>query len=118
MKAESLDTVLRYLVLVIQAIVAFIAVIKYPAYKNTPLKYIVVILIYCAVTEIIGSLNIYKNNNNVLIYNIFNIVYFLFFYYAFWRSLISKKVQELDNHWCRNIWFCQFHKSFFSEFYN
>lgn len=91
MSIDFLDTVLRYLVLVMQVIVAFIAVVRYPAYKNTPLKYVFIILIYTAVNEIIGGFKLYSNYNNVLIYNIYNIVYFLFFYNAFWHSVTKKK---------------------------
>ncbi|QGY44365.1 hypothetical protein GM418_12070 [Maribellus comscasis] len=94
MKVEFLDIVLGYLVLVIQVAVAVIAVVKYQAYKNTPLKYISIILIYTAINEIIGSLNIYSNNNNVLIYNIYNVIYFLFFYNAFWFSITKEKYRN------------------------
>ena len=79
-----------------------VAVIKYRSYFDTPLKYFPMLIIYTFFTELLGVIIKYNNNfqffsdgryswHNVIIYNVYQIVFFLFFFEVF-RKVIKRQV--------------------------
>lgn len=65
-------------------IVFLVAIFRYPLYKNTPLKYLPIILLFTIVTEYVGYFT--KNDYleiNYLVFNIYYITHFSFFFYVF-----------------------------------
>lgn len=93
MNIGSCDAVFGYAVLIIQVIAAVIAILTYSKYNKTPLRFFPIILIYTALNEIIGGLQIFASNN-VLIYNIYNIISFLFFQYIFWHYVKKNRYRN------------------------
>jgi len=81
------------------------ALIMYPRYFDTPLKYFPILLMYTFLNELLGAI-IRKNDlynfvwsdfystYNVIIYNIYNIVFFLYFYYVFWSYTMNEKYKN------------------------
>lgn len=86
--------------MVFYVITLFLALKKYPFYYNSVLKYFPIILGYTLLTELLGLLirdydgfqivssNEFPSANN-LIFNIYDLVFFLYFYYVFWQTLIK-----------------------------
>lgn len=65
-------------------IVFLVAIFRYPLYKNTPLKYLPIILLFTIVTEYVGYFT--KNEYlhiNYLVFNIYYLTHFSFFFYVF-----------------------------------
>jgi hypothetical protein len=105
MAVSFLDIILENPFLPVYFITVALALWRYPRYFETPLRYFPVLLMYTLVTEIWGVLIKYYDhfdlflddffqNYNWLIYNIYNIVFYLYFYYVFWYYL-RKKGQKL-----------------------
>lgn len=78
-----------------------ISIIRYRRYFDTPLKYLPMIIIYTFFTELLGYFIKYNNEflffsdsryawHNVVIYNIYQVVFFLFFYLGYRKILHSK----------------------------
>jgi len=75
------------------AITFLIALWRYPKYYDTALKYFPILLFYTFLTELLGMIirytdidlfvNEYYANNNLLIFNIYYIVSFLFFFVVY-----------------------------------
>jgi len=83
--------------LVFYAIAMVLSVIKYRRYFDSVLKYLPIIIAYTLLTEILGFLIrdveefqlIYEEGYsyyNQLIFNILDIIFFLYFYYVFWST--------------------------------
>lgn len=83
-------------------IVWFVAVVRYRTYFDTPLKYFPIYLMYTFLTELLGYFIKYHDDfqffsderykwHNVIIYNIYSVITFLFFYYIYWRVLKKEK---------------------------
>ncbi|WP_437397085.1 hypothetical protein [Flagellimonas lutimaris] len=83
-------------------IVWIVAMSRYHSYFDTPLKYYPIYLMYTLLTEVLGYLikyfdefqvvNIEKYSwYNVIIFNIYSVISFLFFYYIYWRMVQNKK---------------------------
>lgn len=85
--------------------------IKYRSYFDTPLKYFPMLIIYTFFTELLGVIIKYNNNfvffsdgryswHNVIIYNIYQIVFFLFFFEVFRKVIkqhgIKKQIRYLS----------------------
>lgn len=65
-------------------IVFLVAIFRYPLYKNTPLKYLPIILLFTITTEYVGYFT--KNDYlqiNYLAFNIYYLTHFSFFFYVF-----------------------------------
>lgn len=76
----------------------FVAVLRYRTYFDTPLKYFPIYLMYTFLTELLGYFIKHHDDfqffsderykwHNVIIYNIYAVITFLFFYYIYWRML-------------------------------
>ncbi|AEM69539.1 hypothetical protein Murru_0485 [Allomuricauda ruestringensis DSM 13258] len=83
-------------------LVWFVAMARYHTYFDTPLKYYPIYLMYTFLTELLGYfikyfdefqiINIEKYSwYNVIIFNIYSVISFLFFYYIYWRMVQNKK---------------------------
>jgi hypothetical protein len=79
---------------------------RYPAYFQTPLRWLPVLLMYTLLTETLGlviRLNpdfsiVFREvyyNNNWLIFNVYSLLFFLYFYFVYHRYLTGKKVRAL-----------------------
>jgi hypothetical protein len=80
---------LKYSCVVIQVITAVVATLFYPKYKNTQAKYIVVLLWYTALNDIIAG--IYSSEvsiYNAPFYNIFQII-FTIYYLSLYKSVVE-----------------------------
>lgn len=75
-----------------------IAVYRYRRYYDTALKYLPILIIYTFFTELLGVLVKYNSNfqffsddryawHNVIIYNIFQLIFFLFFYRVYGKVI-------------------------------
>ncbi len=75
-----------------------IAVFRYKRFFDTPLKYLPMLIIYTFFTELLGYFIKYNDEflffsddryawHNVIIYNIYQLIFFLFFYRVYHRTL-------------------------------
>ncbi len=82
-----------------------IALLRYRRYFDTPLKYFPMIIIYTFFTELLGVLIKYNNNfqffsdgryawHNVIIYNLYQVVFFIFFFDVYRKVVQNKKVKK------------------------
>lgn len=102
MDLDVVDLFLENSFVPIYGITLVVAMVNYPKYFDTTLKYYPILLLYTFLNELLGDL-IYKydsfslafNNlyadNYMVIYNIYNVIFFLYFIYLF-RSYIKSTV--------------------------
>ncbi len=88
------------------AITWIFSIIKLPKYFDSRLKYFPIIVGYTLFTEILGAL-IYNiedftlfseekySSYTLLIYNIYDLIFFSFFFYVYWKSLSSVKIKKI-----------------------
>lgn len=95
----------QYLYHILYALTLVVAVVKYPRYYDSVLKYFPILIAYTLLTEILGwyIFNyddfqiVYEQQiheyeiNNALIYNIFDIVFYLYFFLLYRRVLTKPK---------------------------
>ncbi|MCK0188375.1 hypothetical protein [Arenibacter sp. F20364] len=102
---EILDTILENSSQPLYAVTLLIALIKYPKYYSTPLKYFPILLMYTFLTELLGyftkhyevfHISIFSSfiRHNVIIYNIYNLVFFSYFFYVYWSYIGNKKYRK------------------------
>ncbi len=102
---EILDTILENACLPLYALTLLIALIKYPKYYSTPIKYFPILLMYTFLTELLGyftkhyevfHISIFTAfvKHNVIIYNIYNIIFFNYFFYVYWSYIENKKYKN------------------------
>ena len=102
---EVLDTILENASEPLYALTLLVALIKYPKYYSSPLKYFPILLMYTFLTELLGyftknyevfHISIFTSivNHNVFIYNIYNLVFFLYFFYVYWSYIEIKKYKN------------------------
>ncbi|SDQ53647.1 hypothetical protein [Flagellimonas zhangzhouensis] len=91
----------QHYILPFYLIVWIVAMARYSTYYDTPLKYYPMYLMYTFLTEVLGYLikyfeefqvvNVEKYSwYNVLIFNIYSVIAFMFFYYVYWLVLKQK----------------------------
>src|SRR5690606_6764686 len=102
---DLLDAILENTYKPLYAITLLIALIKYPKYYNSPLKFFPVLLMYTFLTETLGYITknyeeyriaIYPDfiNHNVIIYNTYNLIFFSYFFYVYRNSINNKKYRQ------------------------
>ncbi len=102
---EILDTILENASQPLYAVTLLVALIKYPKYYSTPLKYFPILLMYTFLTELLGyftkhyevfHISIFSSfiRHNVIIYNIYNLVFFSYFFYVYWSYIDHKKYKK------------------------
>jgi len=79
--------------------------ITYKKYFNTLLKYLPIIIAYTLLNELLGYFIRYTdyfsffskedyNQANDIIYNFYDVIFFGYFYYVFWKAVVSKKFKN------------------------
>lgn len=93
--------------LIFYGITFFLSVIRYRRYFDTVLKYLPLIFMYTLLTEMLGNLILFNENFqivyidskysyfNSLVYNIFDIIFFLYFYYVFYNISTNHKTKRI-----------------------
>lgn len=88
------------------ALALIASIYSYRWYYHTILKYFPILIGYTLINEVLGYL-IWINNDiqivytegfheyNNLIYNIFDIIFFLYFYYVFWNTITDQKSKRM-----------------------
>ncbi len=78
--------------------VVVLSIMKYPKYFDTPLRFLPVVLFFTLLTEVLGGI-ILENKEwrffssellhyyNMVVYNIYALVFFLYFFYVYWKYL-------------------------------
>lgn len=101
MDLNFLDTILEYSFLPLYGLVIILAIWRYPRYFDTPLRYFPILLAYTFLNEVLGTLVQHYDeisilvveffrNNNWLIFNIYNAIFFMYFFYVFWKYIGNK----------------------------
>ena len=91
---EIIISFLEYAFIPAYGITLLLALYRFPRYFDTPLKYLPIIVCYTLITELLGffihkfdEYDLYFNElyvrYNVPIYNGYNIIFYLYFYYVF-----------------------------------
>ncbi len=88
-------------------IAIIVAIFRYPKYFDTPLRFFPIFLMYTFLNELFAYLihnesnffnpfskNVYEDNNLIL-YNFYNIIFFSYFYYIYWHFT---KTQQYKNY--------------------
>ena len=81
------------------------SIIKYRYYFDSILKYFPILIGYTLLSELLGFIIRHSDNfqlvykqgysyYNQLIYNIFDVVFFLYFFYVFWQAVKNSKVKK------------------------
>ncbi|KAA2218317.1 MULTISPECIES: hypothetical protein [Maribacter] len=87
-----------------------LSIIAYPKYFDTYLKYLPAILAYTLLNEILGYFiryypdfsffpNVQDTGFNDIIYNIYDLIFFPFFFYVYWNLIKDKKYKS----WIRTV---------------
>ncbi|PCJ94464.1 MAG: hypothetical protein COA50_11930 [Flavobacteriaceae bacterium] len=95
-------TLLIYTILSAYALSFLVSMVYLPKYHDSPLKFLPYILLYTFINETLGYI-IYTNpefnligpenhsHYNIIIYNLYNIIFFPYFYYIFWSNINYEK---------------------------
>ena len=92
--------------LIIYGLTFIISIISYRKYFDTILKYFPIIIAYTFFNELLGYLIRYKKDftffpktellaANDLIYNVYDIVFYSFFFMVYWKSMSSVKSKKI-----------------------
>lgn len=95
MDNQLLHTILENAVLVFEGIAALLAFICYKKYSHTYLRFFPWLLLYVFLTEIAAIFVLEHFKSNVVIYNVYNIILFLYFYFVFYKNTASKRDKKL-----------------------
>jgi hypothetical protein len=106
-KMGVLDYYLKNSQLYFYGIAIFVAIFRYPKYFDTPLRFFPIFLMYTFLNELFAYLihngsnffnpflkDIYEDNNLIL-YNFYNIIFFTYFFYIYWHFT---KTQQYKNY--------------------
>ena len=77
-------TILTNAVITLEGIAALVSFLFYKKVSQTPLKYFPFLLLYVFINEFSAAYTWKYFGTNVAQYNVYNIIFFLFFYYVFW----------------------------------
>ncbi len=103
---ETLDRLLENAYLPTYAITVAVAIWRYPRYFDTVFKYLPILLMYTFVTELGGVivkemdefdfvLSDLLEYNNWIIYNIYDIIFYLYFFYVYWLIIKKKSYRKI-----------------------
>jgi hypothetical protein len=93
---ETLLNILQSTHMPMYAIVFVVSLIKFPLYKNTPLRILPLILLLTLVTESLGGLiNKIYGPPNIIVFNIYYFLYFTMFFYLFMKVIEVDKFKKL-----------------------
>ena len=80
---ESILNIQWFIYMGLYVIVTVLALVRFPEYKSTALKYFPLLLLFTLLTEFGGSIIASLFDSNVLLYNCFTLVYFIFIFIVF-----------------------------------
>ncbi len=92
--------------LIFYGVTLVVSIIRYPKYYDSELKYFPILIAYTLLCELLGvlirdfeSFQIYYGSEysdlNSLIYNIFDFIFYLYFFYVFWQRITKSKSKKL-----------------------
>ncbi|MEM7381814.1 MAG: hypothetical protein AAF361_11535 [Bacteroidota bacterium] len=101
-----LDTLLENSYIPMYGLALVLALIRYPKFFDTPLKFFPILLMYTFLNEILGTIissndqysfvfNDFYADYNMVIYNIYNVVFFAYFIYVFRAYLPQGKPKKI-----------------------
>ncbi len=106
MTQELIEFIKEHFYIPLYLLTWIIAVYRYRRYFDTVLKYLPILIIYTFFTELLGYF--IKNHedfqffsdgrydwHNVIIYNVYQIVTFLFFYWVYWKTVKKQFSKEM-----------------------
>ncbi len=102
---DLIDKLLEYAYLPLYAITVVVALWRYPRYFDTVFKYLPILLTYNFLNEVLGNIIKYYDEydfvlkdlltyNNWIIYNIYDIIFYLYFFYVYWLSMDNKPIRK------------------------
>ncbi len=95
MDTHLLDTTLGYTVTVLEGLAALFAFIFYKKYSHTYLRFFPWLLLYVFLNEIFAGYFYEVVGNNARFYNVYNIIFFLYFYFVFYTNEHRKAYKRL-----------------------
>ncbi|SHJ22009.1 hypothetical protein [Pseudozobellia thermophila] len=124
----SLDVFLENSFVPIYGITLVVAMVRYPKYFDTSLRYFPILLLYTFLNDLLGDL-IYRydsfslafndlyNDYYFVIYNIYNIVFFLYFLYLFRNYIESRRFRKWIKHAALVFLIVSLINPFFQDFF-
>jgi len=83
-------------VVILEGLAALVAILFYRKYKHTALRFFPLILVYLFLNEIsAGLLHKHLEDKINLLYTIYNVIFFIFFYYVFWNFVKKRSFRKL-----------------------
>ena len=103
--AEVLQWILDNSYMILYFITVAVALYRYPKYYDTPLKYFPILLMYTFLNEVLGKIiYVYEDislvlgpifYNNWIIYNIYNLIFYLYFYFIFRNYIKNERDRKI-----------------------
>lgn len=99
------DLISENFFLPIYLVTFIVSIVQYRKYFDTELKYFPILLVYTLFNELLGVLirtypsfslfsELKDSSFNQIIYNIYSIVFFIFFYNLFWKLIINSRYKR------------------------
>lgn len=106
LRMNTLRLILEYSFLSLYAVTLFVSVYRYPKYFDTRLQYLPIIYCYTFLNEVLGYITSQLpqfgffskdsiSHYNVVIYNVYNLIFFLYFMTLYYYYIHSKKSKKL-----------------------
>ena len=102
---EALQWTLDNSHMILYFITVGVALYRYPRYYDTPLKYFPILLMYTFLNEVLGKIIYVFEDvslvlgpifyNNWIIYNIYNLIFYLYFYFTFHNYIKNERDRKL-----------------------
>lgn len=90
-----LHIILQYSVIALEGLAALFAFIFYKKYSHTYLRFFPWLLLYTFLNEIFGEYIFNIFGTNVVLYNVYNIIFFMYFYFVFYKNEERKHYKTL-----------------------
>ena len=102
---DLLDILLEYTFIPLYGITVVVALWRYPRYFDSVFKYLPILLTYNFLNEVLGAFIKYYEDfdfvfkdvltyNNWIIYNIYDIIFYLYFFYVYWLSTEQRSTRK------------------------
>lgn len=106
MGIESFDFLKENFYILLYGLAFILSLIKYRIYFDSVLKYLPILIGYTFLTELLGNIIfqnenfqiVYENGtsfNNSIVYNIYDVIFFLYFFYVFWQIIENKGLKKI-----------------------
>lgn len=91
----TVHIILKYAVFFSYGLAVLLAFVFYKKYSHTYLRFFPWLLLYVFVNELFAAYCVHKIfHNNVVMYNIYNIIFFLYFYFVFYKNEQRKQYKK------------------------